>query len=252
MSGRLPEKRELDTAGSGRRDLPTTRWSLVVGIQAGSAEARREALGHLFERYAKPIYHYIRLRWSRTPDDARDLTDNFFVALLEGDALQKYQPGRSTFRSYLKGVLSNFAADQFDAARAQKRGGQKRFTPLSDALHETLPDTANGSPEAALDWSWRMTVLERAVEATRLWFAAEKRETQFRTFQSAVLDLKGEKPTDAQIAQGLGLTESTVGNHINIVRVKLREMIRTELTQTVLDKEQLEEEYRVIIGKNGF
>ena len=117
-------------------------------------------------------------------------------------------------------------------------------------LNDTLPDTAGGSAEAALDWSWRMTVLERAVEATRLWFVADKRETQFRTFQSAVLELKGEKPTDAQIAQRLGITESTVGNHINIVRVKLREMIRTELIQTVLDKEQLEEEYRLIIGKS--
>lgn len=251
MSERLPKKSELDTSADGRRDLPTTRWSLVVGVQAGSAEARREALGHLFERYAKPIYHYIRLRWSKAPDDARDLTDNFFVALLEGDALQKFQPGRSTFRTYLKGVLSNFAADQFDAARAQKRGGQKRLTSLSDIVNETLPDGAGVDPEAALDWSWRMTVLERAVEATRLWFVAEKRETQFRTFQSAVLELKGEKPTDAEMAKRFGITESSVGNHINIVRVKLREMIRTELIQTVLDKEQLEDEYRLIIGKGS-
>ena len=249
MTEHLP-KRELDTSGSGGRELPTTRWSLVVGIQAGTPESRREALGHLFERYAKPIYHYIRLKWSKSPDDARDLTDNFFVALLEGDALQKYQPGRSTFRSYLKGVLVHFAADQFDAARAQKRGGSKRISSLTEVLDDMLPDTAKGSAEAALDWSWRMTVLERAVEATRLWFVADKRETQFRTFQSAVLDLKGEKPTDAQMAQQLGLTESTVGNHINIVRVKLREMIRTELIQTVLDKDQLEEEYRLIIGKS--
>jgi DNA-binding NarL/FixJ family response regulator len=89
------------------------------------------------------------------------------------------------------------------------------------------------------------------VEATRAWFTAEKRETQFRTFQSAVLELKEERPTDAQIALQLGISESNVGNHINIVRVKLREMIRSELIQTVLDKEQLDEEYRVIIGKNG-
>jgi RNA polymerase sigma factor (sigma-70 family) len=244
-------KNELDTQAQGRRDLPTTRWSLVVGIQAGSEEARREALGHLFERYKKPIYHYFRLKWSMRPEQAQDLTLDFFTMLLESDALQKYQPGRSSFRTYLKGILKNFTQDQIDKAKAEKRGGKVRSVSLSDVLNDTLPDSVSGNPEEALDWSWRMTVLERAVEATRLWFATEKREPQFRTFQSAILDLKGERPTDGQIAAKLGLTESTVGNHINIVRVKLREMIRIELIQTVLDKEQLDEEYRQIIGKSG-
>lgn len=240
-------KNELDSQAQGRRDLPTTRWSLVVGIQAGSEEARREALGHLFERYKKPIYHYFRLKWKMRPDEAQDLTLDFFTMLIEGQALQRYQPGRSSFRTYLKGVLKNFTLDQLKKADAQKRGGDRDRQPLDDNVPASLAE----NPESALDWSWRMTVLERAVEATRIWFTAEKRESQFRTFQTAVLEVKTEKPTDAQIALQLGITESNVGNHINIVRVKLREMIRSELIQTVLDKEQLDEEYRLIIGKSG-
>ena len=66
-----------------------------------------------------------------------------------------------------------------------------------------------------------------------------------------VLEQKLERPTDAQLVLQLGISESSVGNHINIVRVKLREMIRSELIQTVLDKDQLDEEYRLIIGKSG-
>ncbi|HZE97872.1 MAG TPA: sigma-70 family RNA polymerase sigma factor [Planctomycetota bacterium] len=240
-------KNELDSQAQGRRDLPTTRWSLVVGIQAGTPEARREALGHLFERYKKPIYHYFRLKWKMRPDEAQDLTADFFTMLLEGDALQRYQPGRSSFRTYLKGILKNFTLDQIKKTDAQKRGGDRDREPLNDSL----PAAVSDNPDTALDWSWRMTVLERAVEATRVWFLSEKRETQFRTFQSAVLELKEERPTDGQIALQLGISESAVGNHINIVRVKLREMIRGELIQTVLDKEQLDEEYRLIIGKSG-
>jgi RNA polymerase sigma factor (sigma-70 family) len=240
-------KNELDSQAQGRRDLPTTRWSLVAGIQAGSEEARREALGHLFERYKKPLYHYFRLKWKMRPDEAQDLTADFFTMLLEGQTLQRFQPGRSSFRTYLKGILKNFTLDQIKKADAQKRGGDRDRQPLDD----NLPSSVSENPDTALDWSWRMTVLERAVEATRLWFTAEKRETQFRTFQTAVLDVKAEKPTDAQIALQLGITESNVGNHINIVRVKLREMIRGELIQTVLDKDQLDEEYRLIIGKSG-
>jgi len=221
----------------------------VAGMQAGTEEARRDALGHLFERYKKPIYHYFRLRWRMRPDEAQDLTLEFFTMLLQSDSLQNYQPGKSSFRTYLKAILKNFTQDQIDKMKAEKRGGKVRSVSLSDALEEVVPDSVSGNPEQALDWSWRMTVLERAVEATRLWFTTEKRETQFRTFQSAVLDSKGERPTDGKIASMLGLSESTVGNHINVVRVKLREMIRMELIQTVLDKEQLDEEYRQIIGK---
>jgi len=239
----------FDTQSPGPKGLPTTRWSLVAGIQAGSEEARRDALGHLFERYKKPIYHYFRLRWHMRPEEAQDLTLEFFTMLLQSDALKNFQPGRSTFRSYLKAILKNFTQDQIDKMKAEKRGGKVRSVSLSDALGEVVPDSVSSNPEDALDWSWRMTVLERAVEATRLWFATEKRESQFHTFQSAVLEVKGERPTDRQLAERLGLTESTIGNHINVVRVKLREMIRMELIQTVLDKEQLDEEYRQIIGK---
>jgi len=249
MSERLPKK-EMDTSGSGRRDLPTTRWSLIVGLQEGTPQTRREALGHLFERYSKPIYHYIRLKWSKTPDDARDLTEDFFVALMEGDALTRYKPDKSSFRNYLKVILRNFAADQFDAARALKKGGGVRIISFPDVLHDVIPDSAGKDPEKALDWAWRLTLYERALENTRQWFIAEKRESQFRTFEAAVLDGK-ERPTDAELAAKLGTSESSVGNHINVVRVKLREMIRTELTQTVLDKDQLDEEYRIIIGKSG-
>ena len=249
MSDRLP-KSEMDTAGGGRRDLPSIRWSLVAGLQRGTVSARRDALGHLFERYSKPIYHYIRLKWSKSPDDARDLTEDFFVALLEGDALQRFEPGRSSFRNYLKGILRNFAADQFDAARALKRGGGVKVVSMPDVLHDVVPDAAAVDPEKALDWAWRLIVYERALALTRQWFAAEKRESQFRTFETAVLN-SDERLTDAQVAAKLGTTESSVGNHINVVRVKLREMIRSELIQTVLDKEQLEEEYRLIIGKSG-
>jgi RNA polymerase sigma-70 factor (ECF subfamily) len=249
MTDRLPN-RGMDTSADGRRDLPTTRWSLIAGLQRGTDSVRREALGHLFERYSKPIYHYIRVKWSRTSDDARDLTEDFFVALLEGEALQRYEPGRSSFRNYLKGILRNFAADQFDAARALKRGGGVKTVSMPDVLHDMVPDGAAADPEKALDWAWRMTVYERALEATRQWFVAEKREVQFKTFQAAVLE-GVERPSDAQLAAKLGTSESSVGNHINVVRVKLREMIRSELIQTVLDKEQLEEEYRMIIGKGG-
>jgi DNA-directed RNA polymerase specialized sigma24 family protein len=184
------------------------------------------------------------------PEEAQDLTLDFFTMLLQSDALKKFQPGRATFRSYLKGILKNFTRDEIDKKTAQKRGGDVRSVSLSDVLGEVLPDSVGSNPDEALEWSWRMTVLERGIEATRAWFKSEKREPQFRTFESAVLGAKERRPTDGEIAAKLGISESTVGNHINVVRVKLREMIRLELLQTVLDKDQLEEEYRQIIGRS--
>jgi RNA polymerase sigma-70 factor (ECF subfamily) len=214
-------------------------------------EARKEALGHLFERYAKPVYHYIRIKWSKSPEDARELTQDFFIAVLEGEALKRYEPGRASFRTYLKGILRNIAADQFDAARAKKRGGGLKVIPIPDALEDSLADSGTRDPEVALDWAWRVTVLDRAVERARDWFRSQGREAQFRTFQEAVLGQPDDRPTDREVASRLGLTETTVGNHINQVRERLRIEIRAELTHTVLDRDQLEDEYRLIIGETG-
>jgi hypothetical protein len=233
----------MRVATAGPPDDPAkrpTRWNLSSGFTSAS----REALRSLLNRYKKPIYHFLRLKWKMRSDETQHLVANFNAMLLGEEFLERHPPGRSSFRTYLERILQKCSFEQIKNTEGRNPGRHAASPPCDD----DLPSSVCGDPESAFEWSWRMTVLERAVEATRIWFTKEKRESQFRTFQSAVLDIKGEKPPDFK---ELGITESNMNNHINVVRVKLREMIRAELVQTVLDKEGFDDEYRRIVGKSG-
>jgi len=249
--GYLEEKDRETLIGGPARDFPVTSWSLVAGVQDGSTGTRQEALQTLCSRYWKPVYSYIRRAWSKSPEDAKDLTQAFFCQILEGDALKRYAPDKGGFRVYLKMLLRGFAADQHDAAMALKRGGRVKLLTLDNEeapLRELVPDAHAGTPDETFDREWKKEVLERAVARTREWFASAGRERQFAAFEAYDLAEDGDRPTYGAVAGKLGMSESDVRNHLFAVRERLRGEIRSVLSQTVAAPGELDDEWRALFG----
>ncbi len=234
--------------GGEAREFPVTSWSLIAGMQDSSTGTRRQALESLCSRYWKPVYHYVRRAWSKSPEDAKDLAQAFFLQLVDGDALARYRPERGGFRTYLKVLLRGFAADQHDVMKALKRGGGAKVLALDGPdkpLRDLVPDDQAATPEQLFDRSWKKEVLERSIERTRQWFASAGREKQFQAFEAYDL---GEGRTYGEVAAQLGMTESDVRNYLFAVRERLRGEIRAELSQTVSAPGELEEEWRELFG----
>ena len=63
--------------------MPQTRYSILIAAKDNNATIREQALGVLIAAYWKPVYKYIRFRWSASSEDAKDLTQEFFAAALE-------------------------------------------------------------------------------------------------------------------------------------------------------------------------
>src|SRR5918995_3317991 len=103
--------------------VPATRLSVVERTRSGDAAVRRVALDTIIEAYWKPVYKYLRMKWSLTPDDAADLTQEFFTTALEKDVVEKYDPARARFRTYLRMCLDGFASNARKAERRFERGG---------------------------------------------------------------------------------------------------------------------------------
>jgi RNA polymerase sigma-70 factor (ECF subfamily) len=246
VNDRLPEN-EATTAGG--RAFPVTSWGLVAGVQASGTEARREALESLCRRYWKPVFFFVRRTWSKGPEDAQDLTQAFFLALLEGDALQKYAPGRGSFRTYLKTVLRYFAADQHEALLTLKRGGGRKAVPIDPALLPAEGTAAGLDADQAFDLAWKKEVLERAVERTRQWFASTDRAVRFRAFEEYDLSEGPARPTYAEVAARIGVKESDVRNYLFEVRDRIRSEARAELGQTLSDLDQLKEEWSALFER---
>ena len=82
--------------------------------------------------YWYPLYCYVRRRQGNATD-AEDLTQSFFAHLLERHTLGRVSPERGRFRSFLLAAFNYFLADQWDKARAQKRGGGRVVCSLDES-----------------------------------------------------------------------------------------------------------------------
>src|SRR5262245_46718012 len=100
----------------------TTRWSMVAAARDGASAVARAALAELCRTYSDPLYAFIR-RKGTGPEEARDLTQQFFARLLEKDFLAAVDRARGKFRSFLMAACQHFLANEHDRAHARKRGG---------------------------------------------------------------------------------------------------------------------------------
>ena len=111
------------TLGGSRDAFPETVWSRFL---AGTAAVD---LDGLFRLYWRPVYKFIRTAARGSVEDAKDLTQEFFGYLLEGDVLDAYRADRGRFRVFLKGVLRNFLShDRRDRSRLKRGGGHAPFS----------------------------------------------------------------------------------------------------------------------------
>lgn len=244
--------RKFDTSmGGGQAAFPETTWGLVSRLRDSDPASRNAGIEKLCTRYWKPVYQYVRIAWARTNDDAKDLTQAFFVWLFEGEVLAKYAPERGGFRGYLKGLLRNFIADQDKAVRRLKRGGGVKRIPLDDdfaSLQDVLADPRAADPEKAFDLAWKKELLDTALTRVRERHAAGDRAIQFRVFEEYDLSASGASPTYAEVAERLGIKESDVRNHLFAVRERLRSEIQAEISETVADLGELQEEWGALFG----
>ena len=88
------------------------------------------ALEKLCAAYWYPLYAYLR-RCGRAPHEAEDLTQEFFASrIVTRRVLRDLQPGAGRFRSWLLTCLQNMVRNEWEKARAVKRGGTQPHLPL--------------------------------------------------------------------------------------------------------------------------
>ncbi len=230
--------------------FPTTMWSAIEEAQALSESEARERVGRLIGAYWKPIYFCVRAGWSKSAEDAKDLTQSFFAFLLSGDVLQKVQRGRGRFRGFLKSTLRNFLANQHRDEYRIKRGGDETIVALdvSDPEFEALLPAASGrTPEQIFDNEWARTLIKNSIEDF------EKREREaghavtmdvFRRFQAP--GEGGEGPVYERIAAELGITRDSVEHHLQKARAAIRDLILERIKEYALDDVEIQQELELI------
>ena len=234
---------EKNTSSSDPRLFATTHWSVVLAVQDDDPTRAHEALEKLCHSYWYPLYSYLR-RHEYSPPDAEDLIQGFFEQLLERHALNKANPERGRFRTFLLSCLKKFVADQHDRAGRQKRGGGR--APLS----LDIPDAEqryNGAlrsdetPEQHYERQWAATTVMKVLDQLRVEAAAQGYGELLGNLQST---LTGDKPSIpyANLAGRLGLSEGAVKMAAHRLRKRYRALFRDEIANTVDRPEEVEEE----------
>src|SRR5579871_2498333 len=149
----------------GPSQFPTTRWTLVIAAGDPHRKDARSALVSLCENYWYPLYAYLRRR-GYSAYEAQDLTQEFFVRVLEGRYLDRADPEKGRFRSFILTSLKFFVADEEDRRRAHKRGGGG-LVPLElkagEERYQREP-SHDETPERIFERRWALSMLDRVVD----------------------------------------------------------------------------------------
>lgn len=239
------------TLGGSDRHFPETTIGFLSLLRRRTDEGRRAALEMLCARYWKPVYAYIRAGWSKSNDDAKDLTQSFFLWIQENGALGRFEEERGGLRPYLKVLLRRFVKDKDVALRRLKRGGGVPILPLADeasSLEELIPDARSENPEAIFERVWRTELVEQAVDRLRERCRAEGRSVAFSVLEGYDLATGAESPTYHTLGERLGLSEAEIKKHLFAMRDALLQEIRAEIAQQTANEADRAEEWNFLFG----
>jgi len=248
----MAEASSSDHLPASAREFTTTHWSVVLAASDGASPQAVQALEKLCRTYWFPLYAYVRRQGHRA-HDAQDLVQGFFARLLQGNFLENVGPQKGKFRSFLLAALNHFVSDEWDKARAEKRGGGQTFISLDDLNAEELylaaPDSA-APAESIFDQRWALTLLAQAFARLREEFAATGRSREFDHLKIFLSTLTGKGGYDA-VAAALAMPVVTVGVKVHRLRQRYGELIRAEIAQTVASPADIEEEMRHLFDAVG-
>jgi RNA polymerase sigma factor (sigma-70 family) len=231
----------------------TTRWSLLIACAERGGESpqeTQEAVAALCQQYWPPLYSFVRRR-GYSPPDAQDLTQDFFAYLLENRLYERADPAKGKFRSFLITVLKRFLSDAGKREASQKRGGSRVFVQLKPELDaETYyqSELAAGlvlDEERFFERQWADALVSRALADLRVEYAGESKAELFENLQAFLMG--GEHlPTQEEAANSLRMPAATLRSHLARLRARYRDLLRLEVSRTVADDADIDEELRYL------
>ena len=226
----------------------TTHWSVVLQAQ-GESPAAQEALEKLCRTYWWPLYGYVR-RQGYSPEEAQDLTQGFFALLLERKDFDVVRREKGRLRSYLLTSLKNFLAKARRREFAVKRGEGRALVSLEQLLARERADleAANTlSADRIYERRWALTLLEQVLARLGEEYRIAGSAPLFEKLKQTLTD-EPDRPSQAQIAQGMSMSENAVKQAFYRLRQRYRLLLREEIAHTVAVPGDVEDELRHFIA----
>lgn len=226
----------------------STQWSVIVRAANVDDAGSNKALESVCKSCWYPIYAFVR-RQGYTPEDAQDLTQGFFVHVLENNVLAHADQERGRFRSFLLGALRHFISNEARRLRAEKRGGKVTFVSVDEDGSEErfgreLPDPE--TPEKLFQRNWAENLLRRASETLR---ADYERSHKLHLYDAIKPYLLGSANPDSyqEVADSLGISSGSLAVMVFRMRKRYGDILRQEIALTVDDPADVQSEIRILL-----
>jgi len=201
--------------------------------------------------YWRPIFAFICRRGYSAPD-AQDLTQDFFVMILEGKLFASAQPERGRFRCFLLKSLKNFLMDAEKKRRRHKRGGNFSFVSweqwMAEAPSQLLVSARaleSCPAETLFDLRWAATVAEEALRRLRDECESRGHRRTYETLRDHLTADRAEISYD-RLSETLGVSAPVVKRLIHEFRIHYRRLLREEVTATVENSADVDQEIRYL------
>ena len=217
---------------------------MVLAAGRNDTTRAQEALSRLCGTYWYPLYAYVRRR-GHSPEEAQDLTQEFFARLLERQKLADITREKGRFRSFLLTALKHFLADEWKKARRQKRGGG-RLVSLDAQTAETryaLEPVDAQTPERVFEQNWAIALLDRVFDQLQHEYESGGKGELFAELKFSLTGDRGTVPY-AELSVRFKMPENTVKTLVHRLRQRYRELLRVEVASTVATPDEIEEELR--------
>jgi RNA polymerase sigma factor (sigma-70 family) len=252
----------LPRPDSGPAPYPSTRLSVILAARQDDPDVRRAAFDTLVTVYWRPVYTRLRLKWRAAPDDAEDLTQEFFARAMERGFFDAFDPARARFRTFLRLCLDRFAANAHRDQRRLKRGGGVNLVPLDVSLVErellasgadAADADADADPDYWFDRDWIRALFGDAVQQLRAECSGGPRAIRFEIFERHDLYTGPEtdRPSYRELATFYGVPVTQVTNHLAWSRRELRRLVLERLRIVSGSEAEVRDEARELFGKGG-
>jgi RNA polymerase sigma factor (sigma-70 family) len=237
-----------------RRNFPATHHSAIVALKSENRQERHRAMSALAETYWRPVYSYLRFKWKKNREDARDLTQSFFTAAIDKDYLLAYDPSVARFRTFLRTCVDRFVQNSAKFDSRIKRGGASDLVSIDFAQLESGWDPgqlAGGeTPEERFEKDWIRSLFVLALDRLQRQMEAEGKAAQFNAFKRYDIDRfeLDEKVTYEELATELKIDTTTLTNYLSSTRRRFREIVLEVLAQITASESEYRDEARIVLG----
>lgn len=245
------------SSAAGKPQFATTQWSVVLAAGDAGRDEAQIALAQLCETYWYPLYAYVRRRVPSV-HEAQDLTQAFFSHLIEKQTVARADRSRGRFRTFLVTALKNFLANEWEKARAEKRGGGKVRLSLdlpldfdSGESRYRIEPSHELTPERLYERRWVLTLLDQVLDRLRIELTEAGKSEHFEHFKGALV---GDVTTSdyQEAAAALGITAAAAKQEAYRMRKRYRQLFRKEVARTVADDAEVDDEIgRLLAALSG-